>query len=89
MPLERALSTPVGPRWKLQQFAGSRALRRLEQRHPGVTKDGNRWVRACFAGLSMGDHWAPALAQASHEGLLAACGALVPEEKLVFRVTVA
>ena len=83
VPLERALSTPVGPRWKLQQFAGSRALRRLEQRHPGVTKDGNRWVRACFAGLSMGDHWAPALAQASHEGLLAACGALVPEEKLV------
>ena len=83
VPLERALSTPVGPRWKLQQFAGSRALQRLERRHPGVTKDGTRWVRACFAGLSMGDHWAPALAQASHEGLLEACGALIPDEKLV------
>ena len=50
---------------------------------PDVKITANTRVHSCFAGLSMGDHWAPAIAQVAHEQLLKSCGAVVDEEHLV------
>ena len=80
---ERARSTPVGPLWFARDFHGSAALQELQKRRPGVRISANTRVRSCFAGLSMGDHWAPAIAQVAHEQLLMASRALVKEEHLV------
>ena len=80
---ERAVSTPVGPLWFARDFSGSAALEELRKRRPDMRVSCNTRVYSCFAGLSMGDHWAPAIAQVAHEQLLIASGALVPEEHLI------
>ena len=85
---DRALSTPVGPKWFLRDFWGSKALAQLKQRRPEASLSANTRVYSCFAGLSMGDHWAPCLAQLSHEELLRSTGALVDEEHLMLGSTV-
>ena len=77
---ERAFSTPVGPVWHLRDFKGSAALDALRLRRPGVKLTPNTRVHACFAGLSMGDKWAPSIAQISHENVLRQAGALRDEE---------
>ena len=82
VPESRALSTPVGPTWRADDFKGSSALVALKQRHQGMSISSSTKVVACFGGLSMGDHWAPAIAQLSHEAVLKACGALREEEHL-------
>ena len=82
VPESRALSTPVGPTWRADDFKGSDALAALKKRHPGIPISASTKVVACFGGLSMGDHWAPAIAQLSHENVLKACGALRQEEHL-------
>ena len=82
VPLERALSMAVGPLWRARDCQGSEALRELQRRRPTIHIHPGMKLRACFAGLSMGDSWAPALAQASHEGVLRAFDALRPDEHL-------
>ena len=79
---ERAFSTPVGPVWHFRDFKGSAALDALRLRRPGVKLTPNTRVHACFAGLSMGDKWAPSIAQVSHENVLHQSGALRDEEHI-------
>ena len=79
---DRALPTPVGPLWFAKDFVGSRALERLKERRPDLRITANTRLHSCFAGLSMGDHWAPAIAQVAHEQLLFSCGALRANEHL-------
>ena len=79
---ERALSTPVGPSWYAGDFAGSDALAALRRRFPGRAIGHGTQVFTCFAGLSMGDKWAPSIAQVSHEAVLKAFGALDEHEHL-------
>ena len=80
----RALSTPVWPPWRVRDFRGSAALHALKVRHPNEHIAEGRRVFACFSGLSMGDKWAPAIAQVSHEEVLKQAGALRKEEHLQF-----
>ena len=83
----RSLSTPVGPTWTLKEWEGTAAHKILISRLGGKKElKPTSPIYACFAGLSMGDHWAPALAQASHEELLRAHDALRAEEELRFGV---
>ena len=70
VPVERALSTPVGPAWVVRDFRVAQALQALEAQRPEVNLRANTAIFACFAGLSMGDHWAPLIAQMSHERVL-------------------
>ena len=70
VPVERALSTPVDPARVVRDFRGAQALQALKARRPEVNLRANTPVVACFAGLSMGDHWAPAISQMSHERVL-------------------
>ena len=79
---QRARSTPVGCSWEAQHFQGSQALQRLQARRKDLKIRPGMRLYACFAGLSMGDHWAPAIAQASHEAVLKSFGALRAEEHL-------
>ena len=79
---ERALSTPVGPLWFARDFLGSKALAALQLRRPDVRINPSARVYTCFAGLAMGDHWAPAIAQVAHEQLLRKAGALREDEHL-------
>lgn len=82
--LDRALSTPVGCKWSVREWEGSSALVELRARFPDQYIKPSQQVYMCFKGLSMGDHWAPCLAQASHENLLKKSGALRNEEHLCF-----
>eukprot|EP00435_Cladocopium_sp_Y103_P025667 s2641_g6.t1 len=82
--IERALSTPIGPFWRLGEWRGTRAERLLKERHPTFQFKDNTPVLMCFAGLSMGDHWAPCIAQASHLNLLRSFDAIRDEEYLEF-----
>ena len=52
------------------------------QRRRDLSTSPNARVYACFSGFSMGDHWAPAIAQVSHEEVLKSFGALRDEEHL-------
>ena len=79
---ERALSTVVGPVWHARDFHGSKALKDFIHRRPDLNIGPHTRVVCCFAGLSMGDHWAPAIAQVSHEQVLKAHGALTADEHL-------
>eukprot|EP00435_Cladocopium_sp_Y103_P060681 s641_g22.t1 len=81
---DRALSTPVGPFWSLKQWQGTNAFKKLKERHPARALTGDTPVLMCFQGLSMGDHWAPTIAQESHEKLLCHFDALRPEEHIQF-----
>ena len=76
----RALSTPVGPSWRAADFQGSTALKALQQRFPDRRIAAGAKVYACFASLSMGDKWAPAIARVSHEQVLQQAGALRVDE---------
>ena len=80
--LERAPSTVVGPSWLARDFRGSQALADLRRRRPGIVISPYTRVRSRFGGLSMGDHWAPAIAQVSHEEVLKSQGAMRAEEHL-------
>lgn len=73
--LDRAFSTPVGPTCDLAEWKGTRAYDQLLARHPHVASKKLGAVFMCFNGLSMGDHWAPLIAQESHERLLQTFGA--------------
>ena len=42
-------------------------------------------VRTCFGGLGMGDHAAPDIATAAHEGVIRWKGGLRPQEQLFYR----
>ena len=79
---ERALSTVVGPVWHARDFHGSQALADLRRRRPDLRISHSTKLRSCFGGLSMGDHWAPAIAQVSHEEVLRSQGAIRSEEHL-------
>ena len=79
---DRALSTPVGPPWRSSDFSNSAALAALRRRRPDISIMPGTKVYACFAGLSMGDKWAPAIAQVSHEEVLKRFGALLDSEHL-------
>ena len=79
---ERALSTVVGPTWCAKDFWNSQAVAALRKRRPDLNISPSTRVAACFAGLSMGDHYAPAIAQLSHEKVLEKFGALRAEEHL-------
>ena len=79
---ERAASTPVGHTWQLRDFRGSHAAHSLCHRLGCKALPPNMSVSVCFAGLSMGDAWAPCIAQVSHEHVLSAFGALRKEEHL-------
>lgn len=81
---DRAFSTPVGPFWSLNQWQGTKACNRLKERYPARTLKGDTPVLMRFQGLSMGDHWAPTIAQESHENLLSHFDALRPEEHIRF-----
>ena len=81
--LERGLSTPVGGPWKAGDWASSHAYQALVARHPPGTIAPSTPVYMCFNGLSMGDHWAPAIAQLAHENVLRAGGAMDPDEELI------
>ena len=81
---DRSFSTPVGPFWSLQEWRGTRAVDRLMARYPHRNLKADTPVLMCFSGLSMGDHWAPTVAQESHENLLQHFDALRPEEHLRF-----
>ena len=82
--LDRAFSTPVGPLWGSNEWKGTKAFQQLLARHPKISADKLRSVFMCFGGLSMGDHWAPLIAQEAHECLLQSFGALDPDEHLKF-----
>eukprot|EP00435_Cladocopium_sp_Y103_P041547 s865_g11.t1 len=82
--LDRAFSTPVGPMWNISEWEGTKALEQLLARHPNLSADKFSNVLMCFSGLSMGDHWAPLIAQESHERLLQSFGALNCNEHLRF-----
>ena len=69
----RALSTPVGPAWRLADFEGTQAAAELLRLHPTLAP--TTLVRAAYAGLSMGDHNAVDWAQECHTNLLVAAGA--------------
>ena len=80
----RAVSTPVGPQWNASDWEGSHALEELRSRHPPASIRSDTKVFMCFQGLSMGDHWAPLIAQEAHENLLKSFDALRPDEHLKF-----
>lgn len=80
---DRARSTPVGPTWAVQDWQGSQASKDLQSRFPHRTFSPGQQVYSCFRGLSMGDHWAPTIAQTSHEQLLKSFDALRDNEHLV------
>ena len=65
----------------LMTFAISIMNLKSRMRGPGA----HQWVHVggqMISGLSMGDHWAPAIAQVSHEEVLKSFGALRDEEHL-------
>ena len=66
MTQDRALSTVVGPSWRAQDFVGSKSLSDLKRRRPEVSTRSGTKVFGCFAGLSMGDKWAPAIVWGAH-----------------------
>lgn len=80
---DRARSTPVGPVWNVRDWQGSQAAKELQSRFPHRTFSPGQSVFMCFKGLSMGDHWAPLIAQTSHENLLKSFDALREDEHLV------
>jgi hypothetical protein len=63
---------------------GTLAERLLEERHPRLQFKDSTLVLMCFAGLSMGDHWAPCIAQASYPNLLRAFDVVKDEEIFEF-----
>ena len=78
--LERGLSTPVGPCWFARDFWNTKAMQVLRARLPHTQITSSTRVVGCFGGLSMGDAWAPCVAQIVRERVFSTFGALLDDE---------